>query len=150
MSRITTISSETGVWQPAIQIARVRPTIEACIARPSPFPKAGPVRTRGRSPESARRDDVFPQLFDSASRGLHAVEAGRASHRSELTPKCPRDLLELPEKLLEPGEIQRLRAVREGLVGIGMDLDHEPVSACGQRGQCHRRHVLAAAGAVAG
>ena len=56
----------------------------------------------------------------------------------------------LLEQPVEGGEVERLRAVGEGLVGVGVDLDQQAVGAGGQRGQGHRRDVIALAGAVAG
>jgi hypothetical protein len=46
--------------------------------------------------------------------------------------------------------LERLGAVGEGAVGIGVDFDHEAVGAGGDRGPGHGRHVVPVAGAVAG
>src|SRR6266545_1817360 len=59
-------------------------------------------------------------------------------------------IADLREQPLEAREVERLRAVGERMVGIGMNLDHEAVGAGGQRGQGHGGNIFALARAVAG
>src|SRR5207249_11799171 len=58
------------------------------------------------------------------------------------------DLLHLAHQLLERGKIERLHAVAECAVRIGMDLDDQPVGPAGDRRARHRQHGAADADAV--
>src|SRR5450631_3239708 len=61
-----------------------------------------------------------------------------------------RNQAQLLHQFYELLRTQRLRAIAEGAVGIGMHFDQQTVGAGSHRGARHRRYLVAASGAVRG
>ena len=75
----------------------------------------------------------------------------RAPPPAPRTPPADRldDEPRLPHQPLELLGVEALRAVGQRAIGVGMDLDQQPVGAGGDRGARHRDHHVAVPGAVA-
>ena len=63
-------------------------------------------------------------------------------------PDCSGDGAKLADQLRELIRIQRLRAVRESAVRLGMHFDEQSIGTSGDRGARHRNHLVAQSGAV--
>src|SRR5436190_1832771 len=121
--------------------ARARPLAARPIEPPiSPTPRIATFKGGARRRGGQQGPAAHP---GNASDGL-------SSHDAERLAREPRRALDRREVLGEAGRVQRLRSVADGLGGVGVRLDDDPVGARGRRGQRERLDELAPARRVAG
>src|SRR5712692_7955530 len=97
-------------------------------------------------PCSRKRSPIEPPMRPTPRMAVLSDGVGRRN----LAPDCSGDLTDLVHELPEIVERQRLRSVRQGVVGRGVDLDDQAISPARDRGFGHGLDQVPLARAMAG